>query len=203
MSVSTHFVGNQSGGRAALSGMLKLYPPIFPSPYASSVKTINLTQGKRAIIDDDDFERVSQFKWCAVRRFGLWYAERAHPYKNGGRRRASIPMHRFVMNAPPGVDVDHKNGNGLDNRKSELRFATQIQNCQNRGKRKILSSKYKGVDWVPRDNRWRSRITVHGKTKQIGYFTSEIEAAAQYDFAARLFFGEFARPNLPEGVQQL
>ena len=105
-------------------------------------------------------------------------------------------MHRWIMNAPDNLVVDHINYNGLDNRKANLRLATRRQNSlhvirtMNPG-----SSKYKGVSWHTHKKRWGAKITTHGKTYHLGYFKNEVEAAKTYDLSARKYHGAFAALN--------
>lgn len=106
-------------------------------------------------------------------------------------------FHREIMKAPPEVQVDHKFGNGMDNRKHHLRFATNSQNQRNKHPRENCSSKYMGVSWCSRDNKWRAIIQSDGKPKRIGRFVREIDAALAYDAHAILIHGDFARLNFP------
>jgi len=106
-----------------------------------------------------------------------------------------IRMHRLILKAQKGQQVDHINGNGLDNRKDNLRFCTSSQNYQNSRKRKNCSSKYKGVWWHKQSKKWQTGIVLNYKNYHLGYFTNEIEAAKAYDLTAAEFFGEFARLN--------
>jgi len=99
------------------------------------------------------------------------------------------------MDTPGNMDVDHANGNGLDNRRSNLRLCTTSENIQNQRPRKSGTSKYKGVGWFVRDSNWRVRIKVGDKQIHIGYFADEVEAAKAYDKMARQHFGAFARTN--------
>src|SRR6185369_10082175 len=110
------------------------------------MKRIKLTQGKCALVDDEDFERVSQFKWVADKdKNNLWYASRHFPLGNG--KRTTQKMHTFILNGLK--KVDHKNSDGLDNQKHNLRPATTSQNGANRRKQaRKTSSVFKGVWWV-------------------------------------------------------
>jgi hypothetical protein len=110
-------------------------------------------------------------------------------------------LHRVITGATKGMDVDHINGDRLDNRRSNLRVCSRSENMKNARKRSRCSSKYKGVTWVKSKKRWRAQITmVECKgSKHIGYFKSEIDAARAYNEAAKEYFGEFAKINdLPE-----
>jgi len=107
-------------------------------------------------------------------------------------------MHREVLKVKDNEMIDHINGNGLDNRKENLRLATRSQNMQNSKKRKKTSSKYKGVGWSKKTKKWRARIwTVSGKCIHIGYFVSELDAAKAYDEKAKELFGSYYSPNFP------
>ena len=153
------------------------------------MKLIPLTKGKHAIVDDEDFEYLNQWKW----HFAKGYSVRRLT-KDGGKQ-GRIYMHRVVNKTPDGLHTDHRNANKLDNRKNNLRDCTNSQNQMNREKMKGFSSIYKGVHWRERSNCWRATIKANKKHKTIGYFSSEIEAAKAYDNVALKLFGEFARPN--------
>lgn len=153
------------------------------------MKEIPLSQGKVALVDDDMFDYLNQWKWCAHKDHYTYYAQR----REGNR---IIHMHRLVLNAQKGQFLDHKNPNGLDNRKSNLRFATSGQNNQNSRKAKGQSSQYKGVCWRKRNQKWRAQITLYGKCIHLGYYYNEIVAAWVYDQMAIKLFGEFARVNV-------
>lgn len=151
---------------------------------------IELTKGAFAIVDDDDVELLSRFSWqlnadgYAVANVGV------------GRAHVTIErMHRMIMQAPSGMDVDHITGNRLDNRKCNLRLATRSQNLQNSRKRTGCSSIFKGVHWMKDNLKWRAKIKVNGKTLSLGCYSDEKQAAKAYNEAAKLYFGDFAMLN--------
>jgi len=155
------------------------------------MKKIPLTQGKVALVDDADFEWLNQWKWYAqINRVGTWYAMHAFP---GRPRQQKISMHQLLF--PTKLQVDHINGNGLDNQRKNFREATNGQNKANSRKEKGCSSRFKGVTWHKRDQRWQAMIQHNQKQMFLGYFTNEKHAALAYDTAAHLHFGEFARTN--------
>lgn len=112
------------------------------------------------------------------------------------KKQRDVSMHRIILNAPAGVYVDHINGNGLDNRRSNLRLCTFADNIRNRGKLKDGTSQYKGVHRLTNSIRWCARITHDGRTMSLGCYASELSAARAYDRAAILKHGEFARTNI-------
>jgi len=150
------------------------------------MKEIPLTQGFAALVDDEDWEQLARFKWQVLHGHYTHYAQRMQntPYKRVFR------MHRELLRPPTGMTVDHINGNGLDNRRSNLRLASYSQNQQNK-KSKIHSSQFKGVSWHKKKKKWEGRIRL-GRLRHLGYFASEMEAALAYDAAALESFGEFA-----------
>ncbi len=159
------------------------------------MKYIKLTQGKFAIIDDEDFEQTNKFKWYALKDRNTWYAVRTI-YKADGKQK-TIRMHREIMKMPPGIETDHKNHNGLDNQKKNLRCATRAENGQNRCiQKRPKSSRHKGVCWCRRDGKWRAQIKLNGRQIWLGHFNSEIEAALAYDKAAKQHFGKYACINI-------
>ena len=152
-------------------------------------KNIELTKGKVAIVDDDDYEFLSQWKWGY---YGQYAARRDYISK---KERKLIMMHRLINHTPDGLFTDHINGDPLDNRKENLRNCTISENGGNRKKTKNpTSSKYKGVRW--RKNRWECSIKYRNKRIYLGRFENEINAAKQYDKIAKQLFGEFANLNL-------
>jgi hypothetical protein len=145
-----------------------------------------------AKVDATDAELIAGRSWHFVTFGGLLYAQSG--------KSAAFPvsemMHRLLMQPGPGMVVDHKNGDGLDNRRHNLRVCTRTQNQQNRRKIKPASSKYKGVYWSSGLCRWRVEIKVDGKKISGGSFSNEEDAAKSYDELATKHFGEFARLNL-------
>lgn len=157
------------------------------------MKEIPLTRGKVALVDDEDYERLSQFKWWAIRANPQY---REVFYAQTGYRTARTFMHRMIMNPPEGMFVDHINGDGLDNRKSNLRLATHKENMRNKRYLKPgQTSCKKGVYWDRQNSKWRAQITVDGKNIYLGLFASEEGAGRAYDRAAQQYFGEFAHLN--------
>lgn len=148
---------------------------------------IALTLGYVAIVDDADYAYLNQFKWyvMATGPHRKLYAAR---WING----QNLYMHVDIMNV---VGVDHANGNGLDNCRSNLRVATHMQQMWNFPSHQGSSSQFKGVWWSKRSKKWQAGITCEGHKLHLGYYTDEIEAARAYDDAARAHFGSFARLN--------
>ena len=155
------------------------------------MKEISLSQDMIVLVDDEDFEYLSQWKWHLLRQKEPYaqYAIR-HIWRNG--KRTTISMHRQILETPKGMVSDHINGNGLDNRRENLRICSQSNNSMNRKPQKGTSL-YKGV--TADGNKWTARIKTLGKIYNLGTFNSEIEAARTYDSAAKKMFGEFARIN--------
>lgn len=154
------------------------------------MKQIPLTQNKVALVDDDDFEIVNQFKWC----FHQGYADRFTHYDDN-KKQHHISLHRFIMNAPVHLQVDHLDGNGLNNQKRNLRLATHQQNAFNSEVQKNSGTGYKGVTWRPSNNTFQCRIRKDNKRIHIGIFKTKEEAALAYNQAAIKYHGEFARLN--------
>lgn len=149
------------------------------------MKEIQLTQDKVALVDDADYDILMARSWCYSGGY-VWA-------KINGVKES---MHRFLMNAPTGMDVDHINNNGCDNKRCNMRLATRAENNLNRHKpsrRSKTSSKFNGVSWHKRDKRWYATIS----RQHLGCFKSEIEAAKAYDYAVKKQYGEFATLNFP------
>lgn len=152
---------------------------------------VQLTQGYSAIIDPEDWDKVSAMKWHCHIKSNTIYAMRTE-FRECGKK-YHLMMHRFIINAPDGVNVDHINRNGLDNRKSNLRLCNPHQNMGNRKGLSNSSSIYKGVHYKKRDKCWYAKI----KREYIGCFRNEIEAAMAYDLRSFEIYGEFAYLNFP------
>ncbi len=160
-------------------------------------KYIPLTQGRIALVDSEDYEYLSQWKWHAIKQGNSYYACRAEQYyENGKRKTKHYSMHREIMGLNHGDcrHTDHINHLGLDNRKCNLRVCSKKENAYNQLPRKGVSSKYKGV-WR-HQNKWRSCIMKDGKRTYLGMHDSETEAANAYNVAAEQLFGEFACLNV-------
>ncbi len=163
--------------------------------YGYSFRRIPLTKGKFAIVDPDDYGRLSKYKWHVTKNTNTFYAKR-NPRVGRKVKAPSIYMHRQIINVPAGFVIDHINHNGLDNRKTNLRLATRAQNNRHTKKPKNkCHSNYKGLYWHRRDRVWHVRITANGITRHVGYFKDEIEAAKAYDRAAKKYHGRFAALN--------
>jgi len=153
------------------------------------LKKIPLTRGKVSVVDNDDFKKVSAYSWCAHRTpTGKWYARSTVMRKH-------IIMHHLILPPRLGKITDHRDGDGLNNRRSNLRRCTHSQNQRN----KISTphtSRFKGVSWDKRKNRWRAQIELGGRRNLwLGYFSNQCDAASAYDRAAVKHFGAFARVN--------
>lgn len=157
------------------------------------MKTITLTRGYEAIVDDDDYDELIEKNWCisSNRKNGKRYAVcTTHP-----RGERSEYMHRVIMKAPKGKHIDHINSDGLDNRKCNLRFCNNSQNHMNVGLRSDNTSGYKGVSYSKGIKKWSSKIWKDGKSIFLGYFDDKDDAARAYNRAAESLFGDFASLN--------
>ena len=160
-------------------------------PAGQTVCKIPLTQNLFAIVDPEDFEELNQYKWCVARSDGICYAVRKGP---DGRL---IMMHREIMKTPEGMVVDHKNLDGLDNRKVNMRNGTKAQNCYNhrppRG-----GTGFKGVKYIAEIDKYKATVGHKNKAIVVGLFDDPIEAAKARDRVARELHGEFAYLNFPD-----
>lgn len=161
------------------------------------MREILLTQGKAALVDDDDYDALMLHKWQACKDHGgNWYAQRRRWSRSLGK---PIHMHREVLQAPDGVSVDHRDGNGLNNTKQNLRLCTNSQNIANAKRRKDNSSGFRGVTANGRSwgKRWVAQIKYQNKNFYLGIYDEPAAAARAYDIKAKELFGEFARLNFP------
>jgi hypothetical protein len=166
---------------------------------------IELTQGKVALIDDEDWPRVSKLKWCVAISSRTTYAvSRTRKQTNQKEKhyKQSLSLHRFIMNLPIGDkrQVDHINHNTLDCRKQNLRICAARQNSYNHKLSKTNTSGFKGVYFNKKYKKWEARIRLPDKKAYLGRYNSPLDAAHAYDSAAELYYGEFAMTNKKLGL---
>lgn len=141
----------------------------------------------KTMVDDEDFENLNRFHWH-VSKFGdvaSWL----------GNHNKRVLMHRYIMNPPEGIEVDHIDGNRLNNQKSNLRFATSSQNKMNRGARNDNKSGFKGVSWHKQRQKWTARIMAGNRYLYLGLFSEIKDAAIAYNVAAKKYHKDFAFIN--------
>lgn len=161
------------------------------------MKTIPLTRGMVALVDDQDYEDLAKFRWYAAKQTSrdkvLFYARRKVRKIVGNQRQQAILMHRCLLICDGAVD--HKDGDGLNNQRDNLRSATGTLNLANQRHRVGGSSKWKGVVWHKRCRKWQAQVFNGGDSHYLGLFAEEADAAQAYNFKAEELFGEFARSN--------
>ena len=158
-----------------------------------NTRLIPLTQDKHALIDAEDWDKIKNRIWCAAHIGQNWYAITNELTSVGYRH---IGMHRIITGAPAGMDVDHINFDGLDNRKINLRICTRGQNKCNARVPARGTSRYRGVCWHKKSGKWTASIQFNSKKYSLGYYHSESEAALAYNQAASKYFGDCAYLNL-------
>jgi hypothetical protein len=172
-----------------------IVPAYIAAALTEGARLIPLTRGRFAIVDAEDYGRLNQYKWHVSKSHKSEYAVRCQGRKH-------ISMHRLLLNAPPHLLVDHRDCNGLNNRKANLRLCTHQENVHNQRPRKGGSSRFKGVFWNKKEKKYVARIRINGKRYSLGYFHDEIEAAVTYDIKAMELFGDFAYFNFPKLMQR-
>lgn len=156
------------------------------------MKLIPLTRGKFAMVDDEDYDELMKHKWYAIYKRNTWYAERSVWHM------CNIKMHQEIMgNNPLKLKVDHKDGDGLNNQRLNLRHCTTAENCMNIPSHKDSFSVYKGIYHRKERDKWVAEITKNGVRIYRKEFATEIEAARQYDVWSLELHGEFAKLNFP------
>jgi hypothetical protein len=155
------------------------------------MKLIPLTKGKFAKVDDSDFDMLSKYKW----HYGGYWKITGYAARRNGKYGETIMMHRVVLNTKDKRQIDHKNGDKLDNRKENLRLCTRSQNLANSKIRINNTSGFKGICWYEDRKKWFTYINCQKKRYCLGYFSSKLDAALAYNKKSAELFGEFAYLN--------
>lgn len=158
--------------------------PVPPAP-DETCRYIPLSQGRFALVDASDYKWLNQWNWSAANKRGILYAVRS----NGGK--SHIPMHREILKPAEGLEIDHLNGDGLDNRRSNLRIASRAENLRHRKTFRNNKSGFKGVTYIKTNGKWKA-------TLNLGTFETPEQAARAYDEVIRKLFGRFAKTNFDE-----
>lgn len=163
---------------------------IRPVRVEGNIAYVPLTKGYEAIIDAADVPLVEGRNWTAVEKTGAVYA---YWQDCSGPKRRTVYLHRVIMGEPAGLEVDHIDGDGLNNLRCNLRVATKSQNMHNAKRPSHNTSGVKGVSWCKRRGNWVARVTLHGKLVWSRHFAQKEDAASAYAEALQRHHGEFAR----------
>lgn len=163
-----------------------------PIRIEGNVAFVQLTMGYEAVIDAVEAPLVGQWNWTALLQP---HSNTVYAYRHdcSGPKKRNVRMHRLIAGDPPGLDVDHRDGNGLNNRRSNLRAATKSQNAHNARLSRRNSSGAKGVYWSNRAQRWIVEIRLHGQRHYVGTFVRLDDASSAYASASARLHGEFGR----------
>jgi hypothetical protein len=156
------------------------------------MKEIRPNNSETIFVDDENYDRLSRYRWSVLKTKWGRYAFRRVQQNNIIKY---FYMHRELTDAPPFKQVDHIDGNGLNNQRKNLRLCTNQENARNSCLRSNSTSGFKGVSWARHARAWRASLMVGGKINHIGYFKNKESAARAYDRKAGEIFKEFARPN--------
>jgi hypothetical protein len=151
----------------------------------------------KILVSPEDEHFLSEYTWRAEPDKRTFYAVAT---TRGGGKRTTIRLHRLIVEARPGQQIDHVNGNGLDCRRENLRLCSTRQNCHNKRHKLNGTSRFKGVSWSKRSQLWQAQININGKPTHLGFFTNETAAAMSYDSFALEHFGAFALLNFPQSL---
>ena len=168
--------------------------------FGFTFRKIYLGEGEWTFVSPFDYYRLKNLNWYLGGNGKEFYAFRN--IKIGPGKTKMVSMHRQLMDPPPHLLVDHRNGVSLDNRRSNLRLATQSQNMQNRAKKLNVSSKFIGVCFDKKRGKWKAQIKTGGENIFLGRFDNEEEAARVYNIAAKKYHGEFAKLNFSEEIER-
>jgi hypothetical protein len=163
---------------------------IRPIRICGDVAYVPLTQGYEAIIDVADVSLVDCYNWRSLLTGATVYAFRSD---YSGNKKRSVSVHRTIMGEPDVLHVDHRDGDGLNNRRDNLRLATRSQNMHNRRVNRNSKSGFKGVFWHKAGKKWMAQIKINGEPIYLGLFASPEEAHAAYRRASEQYHGEFGR----------
>jgi hypothetical protein len=164
------------------------------------MKKIKLTQGMYAMVDDEDFDNLNSHKWSARKDHDRDCFYAVCQAKQIKKNRKTLLMHRLILKTPSKIQVDHIDGNGLNNQKSNIRNCNRSQNQMNRINQANNTSGYKGVTWNSHVGSWQAQLKVGGKQLYLGCHKNILNAAVAYNDAAIKHFGEFARLNIIHSI---